>query len=171
MEPIFPSNRQNMRKPQADHLPVITVAQKTTQAATPFFLEYSAHSPPSVSRNGVIISEGNKYVGSTKDGSAHGRGTFHSTNPHAVLKNYQGEWFEGKKSGFGIATYQDGTYTGQFLDEKSHGVGKWVGKNGTLQEGSFKEGFLENGTEIIGNAVTKIVDGKRVKNPGCCTIL
>ncbi len=171
MSPINPSNCQNTRKPSADHSLVITVAERTTQAAKLVLVDYSAYSPPSVSRKGIIIFQDSKYVGETKDGSPHGRGTFHSTNPHAVLKNYQGEWVKGKKNGFGIATYQNGTYTGQFLDDQWHGVGKWVGTDGTLQQGSFKEGFLEDGNEIKGIDITKIQNGKRVKNPGCCTIL
>ena len=60
---------------------------------------------------------GDKYVGEFKDNEYHGRGTF----TRADGRKYVGEWTNGTMNGLGIMTLADGT----------------------VQEGVFKDGFLQ----------------------------
>ncbi len=46
---------------------------------------------------------------------------------------YEGDIFEGKKHGYGIFTYKNGTkYEGKFIDDMKDGKGKLIYKNGDV---------------------------------------
>lgn len=122
-----------------------------------------------------MFSNGDSYMGTTLEGLPNGQGTFTYAVARADgLKKYEGQWSHGKKSGEGIATFENGTYTGHFVEDRMEGQGKWVEKEGMTQEGTFKEGKLQDGVEKTGQIVTPIYQGKPFappEDPNCCTIL
>ena len=77
------------------------------------------------------------YVGETKDGKQHGRGTYVYTNGDI----YQGTWYEGRIHGRGIYTYANGTYyNGEFKNYIRHGEGTYCMLNGDIYSGQWIDG-------------------------------
>ncbi|KAJ9471495.1 Phosphatidylinositol 4-phosphate 5-kinase 6 [Diplonema papillatum] len=77
------------------------------------------------------------YVGETKDGRQHGRGTHVYTNGDV----YQGSWYEGQIHGRGTYTYANGVrYDGEFRSCVRHGKGTYHMLNGDVFEGDWVDG-------------------------------
>eukprot|EP01064_Diplonema_japonicum_P039513 TRINITY_DN9925_c0_g1_i3.p1 TRINITY_DN9925_c0_g1~~TRINITY_DN9925_c0_g1_i3.p1 ORF type:complete len:448 (+),score=97.73 TRINITY_DN9925_c0_g1_i3:78-1421(+) len=77
------------------------------------------------------------YVGETKDGRQHGRGT----QVYANGDVYQGSWFEGKIHGRGVYTYANGCqYDGEFKMAIRHGNGTYKLLNGDVYTGDWVDG-------------------------------
>ena len=105
----------------------------------------------------LLFKDGNGgYIGSFKDGGAHGFGTLYVDNGY----KYIGDWKFDKRNGYGRETKPNGsTYIGEFKNDKSHGVGVYVGKKYNLTySGTWKNGNMHGaGTLIFDN-----VDGKSI---------
>ncbi len=81
-----------------------------------------------------------EYVGDTKDGLPHGRGTL----TYFEGPTYSGEFFEGKRHGEGIWMHQDGaTYDGEWKNDLYHGQGRLEIPYHFIYEGEFVEGKKE----------------------------
>lgn len=93
------------------------------QEDTHLFLIDSTCSPSLL--HSVIEADGHlrkKYVGGWRGGLQHGNGTlfYDTTN----TERYEGEWFEGQRSGWGRMTYADGSvYEGEFFNDQRCGRG------------------------------------------------
>jgi hypothetical protein len=110
----------------------------------------------------LVFLNGNKYVGSWKDGERNGQGTFSSPDGD----KYVGEWKNGKKNGQGTYTWKDGRkYLGEYKDGKRHGQGTQTWSDGMKYVGEWKNGREWNGTSYNknGNTHEKFVNGKEVK--------
>lgn len=71
--------------------------------------------------------EWNVYIGGfNKNGQFHGKGTLiFEVNTWGSTQFYEGEWKDGKKHGYGLYKYYDGTiYEGEWKDGQHHGQGK-----------------------------------------------
>ncbi len=68
-----------------------------------------------------------------------GHGTLECFNPHEV---YSGNWWLGKRSGFGMQTNEKGLYQGEWKMNEMHGLGFMLLKNGTFEIGMFKNGVI-----------------------------
>eukprot|EP01017_Pseudomicrothorax_dubius_P015853 TRINITY_DN180_c0_g1_i1.p1 TRINITY_DN180_c0_g1~~TRINITY_DN180_c0_g1_i1.p1 ORF type:complete len:499 (+),score=53.76 TRINITY_DN180_c0_g1_i1:82-1578(+) len=75
------------------------------------------------------------YSGSMKGGVAHGKGTMKYTNGDV----YVGEWFAGRRCGYGVLTRADGMtiYEGEWSDDVYHGYGHLRFHNGVDSFESF----------------------------------
>lgn len=75
------------------------------------------------------------YVGTyNENGDMHGEGRF------VGRYKYDGEYQNGKRNGFGVFTYPDGSvYEGQFKNDKMDGMGKLTLANGTTKTGRFHD--------------------------------
>jgi hypothetical protein len=94
------------------------------------------------------------YDGDFKNDKLHGRG--HLINNGEI---YEGDFFEGIKSGYGKIYYKNGEkFEGQMRDNKRNGTGNLYKKNGEIFEGIFEndlrkgEGTLtySNGCKLFG---------------------
>lgn len=75
------------------------------------------------------------YTGESLDGLRHGQGTQVS-----VEGTYTGQWKNDKKNGHGTANYVDGSsYSGEWKDNKYHGKGRMVFADGTVYEGEWED--------------------------------
>ena len=69
---------------------------------------------------------------------------------------YQGEWLNGKPSGFGTYTWKDGShYAGQFLCGELHGTGTKTWSSGKIYAGEWSHNTFEGSGEL------KFADGSR----------
>lgn len=76
------------------------------------------------------------------------------------LKNqYEGEWVDGKRHGFGTYQYATGaTYTGEWSDNKKHGQGLYISDNGRTFSGNFNNDRIENWEEKTSNGNLILID-------------
>ena len=58
-------------------------------------------------------------------------------------ENYVGEIYDGKANGDGTLTTEHWTFRGTFKNNERHGLGVYTWKNGTVEEGEFKNGEKE----------------------------
>lgn len=86
------------------------------------------------------FNNGNKYVGTIKDGKMHGKGTY----TFKQGTKYVGEFVNGRMEGNGVMTTPDGTVSeGTFKNGALDGYGTIKWKNGTHYEGETKAGRME----------------------------
>ena len=77
------------------------------------------------------------YDGQWKNGKMTGFGRFCFVDG----STYDGEWLENMRHGTGTAHYKQGhVYEGQWFDDYMHGQGRLEFKNGIVYEGGFEEG-------------------------------
>ena len=59
-------------------------------------------------------------------------------------KSYEGEWVDGRRNGFGLLYWKDGSiYKGFFSNDKANGLGKQVHKAGEVYLGQWKNDHAE----------------------------
>eukprot|EP01016_Furgasonia_blochmanni_P003201 TRINITY_DN11255_c0_g1_i5.p1 TRINITY_DN11255_c0_g1~~TRINITY_DN11255_c0_g1_i5.p1 ORF type:complete len:621 (-),score=70.11 TRINITY_DN11255_c0_g1_i5:256-2076(-) len=56
---------------------------------------------------------------------------------------YTGEWVDGKLEGKGHAEQEDGVYDGYYLNNKEHGKGIKIYKDGSSYDGEWKDGYAQ----------------------------
>jgi hypothetical protein len=87
------------------------------------------------------------------------------------LEKYEGEWSNGKRTGFGIEYYADGQkkYQGQFYNSIYNGTGTFYFKSGERYIGNFKNGkmhgnksqfYYRNGNQLVVDYVNGKKQGK-----------
>ena len=91
--------------------------------------------------NTIIWKNGDRYVGESKDGKMHGKGTYYCANGEI----YNGDWVNGKRTGYGLYNWPNGDqYNGQFKHNKMHGSGKMTYANGKVKNGRWSNNeFIE----------------------------
>ena len=101
------------------------------------------------------------YVGEWQFGLQHGKGEHawfmevQSGTSFQTLNKYNGEWFEGKRSGHGIFEYADGArYEGKWADNKKNGLGKHTFPDGSVFKGGFSNDSMVNYKKPKGVAPT-----------------
>eukprot|EP00435_Cladocopium_sp_Y103_P032521 s3490_g8.t1 len=83
----------------------------------------------------VQFVNGDVYTGNCKQfpegEKRHGIGTYvYSSGTHDVYKQYQGQWQEDKKHGYGVLFYRNGgVYVGQWMNNQKHGLGVLLDSN------------------------------------------
>ena len=84
----------------------------------------------------------------------HGKGSFNSL---FIIQRYEGEFKNGKKSGFGVYFYNNGNkYFGEWQNDDYNGEGTLVNRNGAIYKGKFKMGAKWGiGTEISNHCLSK----------------
>jgi hypothetical protein len=82
--------------------------------------------------------EGERYVGSMKDGKFHGKGTYSWSDG----RKYEGDWVEDKRTGKGIYIAKNNAfrYEGDFVDDKPHGKGTYTFTGGVKYTGDVVNG-------------------------------
>jgi hypothetical protein len=83
---------------------------------------------------------GEKYVGTFKDGKANGQGTITFPNGGQWI----GELKDGQFNGQGAITYANGEkYVGEFKDHKANGQGTYTYPDGRIKRGIWKNNKIE----------------------------
>lgn len=91
----------------------------------------------------MIYSNGSYYKGQWKDSKYHYKGTLLYPNcSFKNIKEYVGEFKEGKINGHGIMTYSNkGKFEGEFKDSDPYnGHGMVILRNGNIYQGEWKDG-------------------------------
>jgi len=111
----------------------------------------------------LSFSNGAFYYGEVKKGKPHGKGTM----TYNKSKSYQGNWYEGKRSGYG--TYKSVTskdqvitttrYTGNWKNDKKDGIGELLVSqiefDETILENSIQKGTFNQDRWVSGYAVRR----------------
>ena len=121
--------------------------QKSKNDTTKKTIDYSEDENKYLTFN---FPDGRKYVGQSKNGKAHGQGTFSWANGNEC----SGEW----KNDFihrGTCFIDGDKYTGEFKNNEAIGKGKYVSKNGSIYEGDFEK------DKFHGKGVFTYPDGKK----------
>lgn len=116
-----------------------------------------------------ICSDGTKYEGEWKNDKRHGRGTLWiKTKNKKYVKQYAGNWIDGKMEGQGVYSYEDGTiYKGMWYKNKRHNFGRLEVPNGDVFTGEWvndvRQGqgtyFYQNGNIYEGYWVNNLKEG------------
>lgn len=99
----------------------------------------------------ITYSNGRTYHGNLKNGYFHGKGKY-TYAPDEAWQYYEGDWLEGKITGYGVMVYAKDTdfiqkYEGEWLDGQQSGVGTGYYLNGIRYEGEWANGkFNGKGT-------------------------
>ena len=97
-----------------------------------------------------VHPSGNKYVGKFKDGIKRGKGTLTFANG----EKYIGEFKRDKQHGLGIYHYKNGgEYTGEFRNNKRHGQGYITFHKNTINSGEWRNDSLIE-TKSVANVKT-----------------
>ena len=116
----------------------------------------------------LTYPSGENYVGQWKNNTYNGRGTY--THPDG--EKYVGQWKDGKQNGQGTLTLPTGEkYVGEFKDGSENGRGIRTDKKiFFIEEGTFQEGFLIEGSETTyyGKNIEKQI-GKWKLSKGVCS--
>jgi len=116
----------------------------------------------------IIFLNGNKYVGSWKNGRFSGFGTFEYNDKndpaygdrfggehknglrhglgrytYANGDTFEGQYENGAQNGYGKETYSTGAkFEGNYLNARRHGIGKYTYPDGSIYEGDYLEGAV-----------------------------
>jgi hypothetical protein len=82
------------------------------------------------------------WAGECKDGKASGRGVLTIFRAGQLVERSDGEFVEGRQTGFGSRDYPNGRYVGRFVDGLFDGNGLFVASDGTRYDGEWKSGNL-----------------------------
>jgi hypothetical protein len=112
-----------------------------------------------------IVYSSNIYSQCVTGDCNNGEGTYLYTNA-----KYWGNWKDGKRNGYGVFTYNDGTsmYKGNWLNDKKHGFGNYFWNDGDQYEGYYIEDKMNGqGTYTYANGdrfIGQFLDHKRTEN-------
>ncbi|CAK9812297.1 MORN repeat-containing protein 3 [Anthophora quadrimaculata] len=119
-------------------------------------------------RGKMLDRDGWIYEGSWFNDKKNGYGVLSkfSKEDHTIRQRYIGEWVDGKKQGFALSWFEDGSmYEGDFCRNKRHGYGRMWHCNGDYYEGSWRNDFYHGlGTLVKANGNRyegEFVKGKR----------
>lgn len=110
------------------------------------------------------FTESLRYVGQFKNGKYHGKG-----KETVILNEYEGNWKEGKKDGYGVFTVGSGIsiHKGNWLNDKKSGKGKETFSSGNSFDGEYKDNEFfkgtytyEGGQKYIGEFLNAKMDGQ-----------
>lgn len=115
-----------------------------------FYSDSSVQTVDSKGKTKYEFQTGHIYVGQVAENRFNGQGTLFS--PEGLIM-YEGEWFFGKKEGFGKASFkgekgQVVTYEGYWMEGQQHGQGKISGYNSKVMDCEFNHGKLSALKEI-----------------------
>mmetsp|Transcript_41225 Transcript_41225/g.78753 ORF Transcript_41225/g.78753 Transcript_41225/m.78753 type:complete len:442 (+) Transcript_41225:140-1465(+) len=83
---------------------------------------------------------GGKYQGEVLAGRPHGQGQYWTPSGATMKLQYEGEWVQGMREGYGTLYYWTGeTYHGEMVQNKRHGQGRMEYKCGDVYEGQFRK--------------------------------
>ena len=103
----------------------------------------------------LILPDGGRYEGESRNGKPHGRGI--ETWPSRGVV-YEGEWYEGERHGQGVLMYHDGgRYKGEFRCGFPYGQGVHTWPDGTRYEGGYSRWSMRRN----GQGVLTAPDGTR----------
>lgn len=87
----------------------------------------------------VVLPDGSRYHGETRDGRFHGQGTLVRDGG----ERYRGAFADGRFNGLGRYTDADGdVYTGEFVDGRFHGLGSLQRSDGSARAGRWADDRL-----------------------------
>jgi hypothetical protein len=93
------------------------------------------------------------WSGACANGYAHGRGAAQWFRDNLPFESDEGEWREGRQTGYGTQVWPTGRYEGELLDGEPHGTGTLT-LLGVRYEGAFRNGKPNGaGTLTQGNNV------------------
>lgn len=142
------------------------IQQLTDHVVVSYFDEYP-----------MLMPDGSKYDGETKDGLPHGFGRLLNSYNMSI---FEGDWLKGKPTGYGILYYANGDvfwgefangkpngngsflsdklfFEGAFYDNMPHGKCLFVYSSGDKFEGEFKNG------KVDGHVTYHINDGRKIE--------
>ncbi|MBX9745094.1 MAG: hypothetical protein K2X08_07800, partial [Chlamydiales bacterium] len=90
----------------------------------------------------VVFSSQEIYEGEWKNGNPHGVGCW-IFSKGAIYAKYEGQFVEGKFSGYGVLTFANGgVYEGEFKEGCFEGYGCFKASKGTIFKGQFSKGTI-----------------------------
>jgi len=90
---------------------------------------------------------GNRFTGEHKNGLRHGRGKYTFSNG----STFEGLYENGSPNGYGKETFPNGAkYEGNYLNGRFHGEGKFEQPNGITFKGTFRDSLLNGKGEFLG---------------------
>ena len=99
------------------------------------------------------------YIGEKKKGKRHGFGIYSFIDG----SRYEGNWVENKREGFGKSFYTSkNMYEGEFKNNKKNGFGRFIKNDGNIFYGYFKEDWME-GIGIITYKIGDKYEGEFIK--------
>eukprot|EP00602_Paraphysomonas_sp_CaronLab_P000929 CAMPEP_0185032140 /NCGR_PEP_ID=MMETSP1103-20130426/20037_1 /TAXON_ID=36769 /ORGANISM="Paraphysomonas bandaiensis, Strain Caron Lab Isolate" /LENGTH=222 /DNA_ID=CAMNT_0027567927 /DNA_START=59 /DNA_END=723 /DNA_ORIENTATION=- len=105
-------------------------------------------------RGKITFPNGDTYEGELRRNKPHGRGKSTSIFEGEAFE-YDGEWVDGEKHGYGVQTEPDGVYSGNFTNNMQSGHGKFTFNSGTVKD---IEGKIVNGN-WVGEITMTTTDG------------
>lgn len=85
------------------------------------------------------FSNGDRYEGGFLNNYLHGKGTYYFLADNAFKGAiYEGEYWNGKRHGYGRLTFKGETYVGEFQRNGFHGKGTYTWPNGDKYVGQFR---------------------------------
>ncbi|CAB3367484.1 Hypothetical predicted protein [Cloeon dipterum] len=98
----------------------------------------------------AILPNKDTYSGHYSGGVREGLGVYQVMKKGKILATYEGEWCLGKRSGYGICKYEDGSEYKGFWDlDERNGRGTIKFGNGQEYRGSWKSGLREDSIGLL----------------------
>jgi len=96
-------------------------------------------------------------VGEFRNGLKHGKGRWKSGAGVPNVNQYEGDYLNDKKHGFGIFSWASGNiYKGEYFEDERHGFGEMVWTDGTKYIGEWCHGIQHGkGSMILENGIIK----------------
>jgi hypothetical protein len=81
-------------------------------------------------------------VGEFKEGLKHGKGKWKKQQNVTPCNQYDGEYAQDRKNGYGVFTWESGNvYRGSYLDDERDGYGEMFWTDGSIYQGEWKQGI------------------------------
>ncbi|KOC67184.1 MORN repeat-containing protein 3 [Habropoda laboriosa] len=116
-------------------------------------------------RGKMLDRDGWIYEGNWLNNKKNGYGVLSkfSKEDHTIHQHYIGEWVDGKKQGFALSWFENGSmYEGDFCRNERHGYGRMWHCNGDYYEGSWRNDFY-HGLGMLVKANGNRYEGEFVK--------
>lgn len=87
-------------------------------------------------------SNGSFYIGDFFNGLKHGKGKWKRDKNDQSCNQYEGDYENDMKSGFGIYRWKSGNlYKGRYLEDERHGYGEMFWTDGSVYKGMWHKGI------------------------------